>query len=122
MADLSLSGLASGFDWKSVVDQLADLERAPETRMRTEQTTLGQRNSAYGSILSQIQALKTKVDALKDPNLFLSHTISMGDASVLSGSADSTAAAGSYLFNIIQLATATQHQGSGDIGKQLSAG
>src|SRR6185503_3546110 len=120
MADLSLSGLASGFDWKTVVDQLADLERAPETRLRREQTTLTQRNSAYSNILTQITALKAKVDALKDPALFLSHTSTVGDATILSGTADTTAALGSYVFDIIQLATASQHQGTSDIGKRLS--
>src|ERR1051325_5279731 len=120
MADLSLSGLASGFDWKTVVDQLADLERAPETRLRGEQTTLSQRNSAYTNILAQVTALKAKVDALKDPALFLSHTSNVGDATILSGSADTSAAPGSYLFDIIQLATASQQQGASDIGKRLS--
>src|SRR3954471_16534647 len=120
MADLSLSGLASGFDWKTVVDQLADLERTPETRLRTEQTTLTQRNSAYSNILTQITSLKAKVDALKDPTLFLSHTSTVGDATILSGTADTSAAVGSYFFDITQLATASQYQGTSDIGKRLS--
>jgi len=35
--ELGLSGLASGFEWKSVVDQLVEVERAPQRRARREQ-------------------------------------------------------------------------------------
>ncbi len=33
--DLSVSGLASGFDWKSVVDQLTAVERQPQVKVRS---------------------------------------------------------------------------------------
>ena len=38
MASMQLSGLASGLDWKSLVDQLMDLERAPINRIEREKT------------------------------------------------------------------------------------
>jgi flagellar hook-associated protein 2 len=120
MADLSLSGLASGFDWKSVVDQLVQIERVPEQRLRSDQSTLAQRNSAYGDILTQVKALKTRVDALKDPSLFLSHSTVSGDSTIFSASADTTTAVGTYAFNITQLATASQQQGTANIGKRLN--
>ena len=50
--DLSVSGLASGFDWKSLVSQLAQAERAPETVWQKAQDKLNQQNSIYGSIKS----------------------------------------------------------------------
>jgi flagellar hook-associated protein 2 len=120
MADLSLSGLASGFDWKSVVDQLVQIERVPEQRLRSDQGALAQRNSAYGDILTQVKALKTGVDALKDPSLFLSHSTVSGDSTIFSASADTTTPVGTYAFNISQLATASQQQGTANVGKRLS--
>ena len=48
--DLSLSGLASGFDWKSVVDQLVEIERAPQRRARSEQYDVSRRNQLLGNI------------------------------------------------------------------------
>src|ERR1041384_157019 len=118
--DLGVSGLASGFDWRSLVDQLADVERAPERRLQSEQGAINQRNLAYGNLTSELQRLKTTVDALKDPTLFQSHQTSVGDSTLLSASADSSAASGTYTFDITQLATASSQQGTGNIGKSLN--
>ena len=92
--DLGVSGLASGFDWRSLVDQLADVERAPEQRLRTEQGILLQRNTAYGNILAQLTTLKSKIDALKDPALFKTRQTSVGDSTFLTASASADAAVG----------------------------
>ena len=118
--ELRLTGLASNFDWNSLVDQLTELERAPQQRLRLEQSILRQRNSAYGAILSQLETLKAKVDALKDPVLFSSRQPKVGDATVLSASASGAAALGTYTFDIIQLATAASRRGAADVGQKLS--
>src|SRR4249920_679410 len=114
--DLGVSGLASGFDWRSLVDQLADVERAPEQRLRTEQGLLLQRNTAYGNILSQLTTLKSKVDALKAASLFSSRQTSVADPDLLTVTASSNAAAGVHTLAITQLANASSFQGTGDIG------
>ena len=55
--DLGISGLASGFDWKSFVDQMVTVERAPQTTMKDEQTAIDQRNQArFGAFLEQLSA------------------------------------------------------------------
>ncbi len=118
--DLSLSGLASGFDWKSVVDQLVQVERAPEQRLLTDQTALNQRNAAYSNIKTQLTALQTKIAALKDPTLFDSRTAQTADASVATATATAGTAPGSYLLNVTQLATASKISGTGNIGSPLS--
>lgn len=119
--ELGVSGLASGFDWRSLVDQLVDVERAPERRLRLEQSRLGQRNSAYTSIVGAMASLKTRVDALKDPALFSSRGTKVGDATVASASVSGSAALGSYSFNVTQLATASARSGTGNVGRPLSA-
>jgi flagellar capping protein FliD len=62
MADLGLSGLVSGLDWKTLVDQLADAERTPQTRLRTEQSTLSKQNTAYAAIQKELEAFRTRVE------------------------------------------------------------
>ena len=119
--DLGLSGLASGFDWRSLVDQLTEVERAPENRLRSEQNAIQQRNSAYDAIKTQLGVLRNRVDALKDPNLFNSRLANVGDASIASATADTTAAAGSYTFSFLQLATQAEQRGVSDAGAPLSA-
>ncbi|HEY2952242.1 MAG TPA: flagellar cap protein FliD N-terminal domain-containing protein, partial [Verrucomicrobiae bacterium] len=119
--DLGISGLASGFDWRSLIDQLSEVERAPERRLQSEQVTLQQRNAAYGNILTQLTALKTRVDALKDPALFSSRLARTGDTTIATASADAGAAAGIYTFNVTQRATASQQQGTANAGLKLNA-
>jgi len=63
--ELILSGLASGFDWKSLVDQLADVQRAPQRRLRSQQVSLGGVSSALSSLSTELTNLKSKADALK---------------------------------------------------------
>ena len=119
--DLSLSGLASGFDWKTLVDQLAQVERAPQQRLRVEQNQLEQRNNAYGSIKTELGVLQSRVDALKEATLFDSRTTQASDSTVASATAGDGAANGSYVFNVIQLATAAKRTGTLDIGRPLNA-
>lgn len=119
--NVALSGLASGFDWQSLVDQLIQAERAPEGRLTSQKTALGQKNTAYGNIVTQLQALQTTVDALKDPSLFGAKTTSVGDSSMVAATAGNQTAAGSYRFTISQLATNSAWNGAGNVGQPLSS-
>ena len=82
--DLGISGLVSGFDWRSLIDQLMQVERAPEQRERSNQDRLKQRNTAYSGIQTQLETLKTRIDALKDPVLFNSRLATPSDATAAS--------------------------------------
>src|SRR6185436_19463993 len=118
--ELRLAGLASNFDWESLVTQLTDLERAPQRRLRTEQDRLEEQNNVYGSIVTQLNLLKSRADALKETSLYASRSVRVGDATVASATADTDAALGSYTFAFQQLATAALQRGTADVGKALS--
>lgn len=118
--DLNLSGLASGFDWLTLVDQLTDLERIPQTRLRAEQDELGQKNNAYGSISTQLNVLQNRVDDLMDPDLFDATKVTVDDETIGSASTVAGAALGTYNFNISQLATTASLTGTTDIGDSLN--
>lgn len=120
-SDLSLSGLASGFDWKSFVDQMVSVERSPETALLTNQSKLNTKNNAFGTIKSLMTTLQSKLAALKDPTLYDSRTSSSSDTSVATASVSTGAAAGTYTFNISQLATASQIRGASNVASPLSA-
>jgi flagellar hook-associated protein 2 len=119
--DLGLSGLVSGLDWRSLVDQLAEAERAPQTRLRIEQSTLGQQNSAYASIKTEMAVLQNRVKALSDSSLFDSRLTTTSDAALASASAGAGTTLGSYSFSITQLATAAKRLGTSGAGSSLSA-
>lgn len=117
--DLGLSGLASGFDWRSLVDKLADVERTPQKRLRSEQSTLQTRNNAFGSIKTQLTVLKDRVDALKSNEVLQARKATVSDSTVLTATAAPGGAAGTYEFNISQLATASKMVGATGIGANL---
>jgi len=119
--NLAISGLASGFDWQSLVAQLVAVERAPETRLLSLQNAIQQRNNAYGSINTQLGVLSNRAAALNDPNLFDSRLAGVGEAITAKATASTGAPLGSYTFNFTQLATAAAQQGAVNAGRALSA-
>lgn len=119
--DLGLSGLVSGLDWRSLVDQLADAERTPQTRLRSEQNTLGRQNTAYAAIQTQLEALQTRVTALKESALYDTRLTSSNDDSLATATAAAGTTLGSYSFNVTQLATAAKQVGTAGAGSSLSA-
>ena len=110
--DMSISGLASGFDWKSVVDQLTTVERAPQATVRTEQTTLANRRSALGQIVSQLTDLQTKATALGDSSLYNRRSVSSSDTTIASVSAADGAVTGSYSIEVLALAKSASWLGA----------
>ncbi|HEY8995239.1 MAG TPA: flagellar filament capping protein FliD [Lacunisphaera sp.] len=122
MADLSLSGLASGMDWKSLVDQLMELERAPIHRLEREQTTNTQRATALRDLGTKLTALQTAAADLKNQSLFSGRTATSsttGSTWKLSPSAGATA--GSYQIAVSQLATRARRDGALDITQGIAA-
>lgn len=119
--DLSMSGLASGMDWKTTVEQLAQVERAPQTQMRTAQNKLQQINNAYGSIKTQLSVLQNRLNTLQDGSLFDSRSTSVGDSTIATATAAAATPLGSYTFNFTQLATSSTMRGTANIGAKLSS-
>jgi flagellar hook-associated protein 2 len=118
--DLGLSGLASGFDWKSLVDQLAQVERAPETRIQSDQYALAQRNNSYASIKTELGVLQNRVKTLTGAALFGSRLTQVSDSTLATATVAGDAPLGSFSFQIIQRATTSQQQGTANVGKGLS--
>jgi flagellar hook-associated protein 2 len=118
--DLGLSGLASGFDWRSFVDQLMEVERAPQKRLRTEQNTLQQVNNAFSSIKTELGVLQNRLSGWSSATLFNSRSASSSDATVGTAVASENAAIGTYTFSISQLATASRQVGAAGAGAPLS--
>lgn len=117
MAGLQLSGLASGFDWKSLVDQLMELERAPITRIETEQRTNTLRTTALSELGTKLTSLKTATAALKDVGVFSGRKASSSGSWTAATAAGG--ATGTYKIAVSQLATAARLDGKADIAGAL---
>jgi len=122
MAGLKLSGLLSGFDWQSVVDQLMTIQATPVTRMENEQARNSQKASALTTLDTKLTALQTSSNALKDTSLYSKRTASSSvSGSTWSATAADATVASSYKIDVTQLATAALWNGGSNIGKTLDS-
>lgn len=117
--DLSVSGLASGVDWKSIVSQLAAAERSPETLWRANQSKLYQKGNTFGTIKSYLNNLQADIKKLKDPALFTARSASTSDTTVATATAATGAITGTFNFSISQLATSAKINGAANISQSL---
>ena len=118
--ELGLSGLSSGFDWRSLVDQLTQVERSPQGRLHTEQNAIDQRKNAFVSISTQLTVLRDRVAALKDNSLYSARSVTVSDSTLASASTAAGTPLGSYTFAVTQLATTAARIGSANVAAPLN--
>lgn len=120
MAGLQLTGLASGLDWKSLVDQLIQLERTPATQLEIEKITNTSRLTSLSTVGTRLSELKTAADALKEAGLFSGRTATFGGTTTWTASAADATASGSHTFVVSNLATQARLTGGADIGTGIA--
>lgn len=121
MSNLGVSGLASGFDWKSLISQLADVDRAPQRVLQTDQNKLNQQNNAYAGIQTELTVLQSRIDALQSTDLYQARQSSVSDTTAAQASASAGTGVGNYSFNVTQLATTAQISSASSVAKALNA-
>ncbi len=84
--------------------QLMALEQRPITALDAKEASYQAKLTAYGSLKGALSAVQTAAKALTLEATFVGRTAAVADSSVLSASAGTTAAAGSYAVNVTQLA------------------
>ncbi len=96
----------SGIDVTSVVNQILESERGPEKLWQQQQSHLTSQTNALNSLNASLTALQTAMQALSDVSgVMTSNTATSSQPSILTASAQSSAAAGNHLITITNLAT-----------------
>lgn len=121
-SSLAVTGLASGMNWSTVVSELANAERAPETQWEQEQNTNSTINSAYTTILGDLTTLQTDASTLMDPSFFRKVAATSSNTAVATVAVSSGSPTGTYVFNISQLATAAVLNGASYVSQVLDPG
>ena len=103
-----------------MVEQLSNVERAPQRRMQVEQSQIRSKNAAYTRLKSELSSLKTKADGLKTTDFFDTRKVS-SSKDHLSATATAGTSSGDYKFEIYQLATAAKQLGASDVGAAVGA-
>jgi flagellar hook-associated protein 2 len=110
---MALSGLASGFDWKSIVDQLIEVSRAPQNRMRTEKSSNASKSSAINEIKGLLSTFKSSLTSLASEEALYKKSATFKDTSTIwKASASKDTPAGEYKFNFSSEATSSKLTGS----------
>ena len=109
-SDLQLTGLASGFDWAPVVDQLIELERIPQKRLEQEKVKNEEKISDLGMLKTQLDTLKSAAKALQDDNLFKSRKVGLSSSnqSNPSVSAEADSLTGEFSVQVVSKASSTE--------------
>ena len=123
MAGLQLAGLASGLDWRSLVDKLMEAERIPQNRLRAEKAAGERKTASLGSMKDNLTALQTSIKALsgETTDAFGVRSAKIANANTTwTSSASVGAPTGTYQVQVTQLATKAQRTGAADVGRSLS--
>jgi len=100
-------GIGSGLDIGGLVSQLIAAEAEPvNARLNNKETDLDSELSAFGTVKSALSAFQTSVTKLEDTKSFQVYTPSSSNEGVFTASTDTTAVAGSYSIEVVQLAQA----------------
>lgn len=107
----SFSGLTSGIDWQSLVEQIVQVESRPVTIYEGKIDVAESRKSAWQAFETKVGDLNSAVSALADGSALDSFTTSVTSLTTatggtpLSASAGAGAIPGTYQVEVLQLAT-----------------
>ncbi len=105
---ISVGGLMSGLDTNGIIDQLMALQQKPIIRLQQKEAGYQVELSAYGSIQSVLNSLKSAMEGLDSVSDLINFSAISGDTELFSVSANENATAGSY--NIVVQNMAKVHK------------
>jgi len=109
VAGLSLSGLASGVDTSSIVDQLMALERQSITRLQYRQSAVGGQQAALKEIASKLAAFRTAAqDLAADGTWKQAQTAESSDPTRVAVAMTGGAGIGGHTIQVDRLASSMQ--------------
>jgi flagellar hook-associated protein 2 len=109
MPGIQLSGLASGLDTASIIDQLMAVERQPRTRIEMRQASEQARRDGLNQVQTQLQTLSDAASSLRSMATWAdTQTATSTDTTKLDVTRTGGAGPGGYDVSISRLASSTQ--------------
>lgn len=109
----SFSGLATGIDSASLIQQLVQIERIPIRRLETKQQDIQSMSRRLGEVKSRLEALQKAGEDLDGTDEILAATATSSDEQSIGVSATSDAPLGSYAIEVTRLAAAERTYSNG---------
>jgi flagellar hook-associated protein 2 len=104
MPDAYFTGLSTGIDWESTIQQLLAVESRPITVLENRRATLESQLTRWSSIQGQLQSLQSAVQALDTIPEFAAKLATSSHSSIVGATASASANPGSYDIVVQQLA------------------
>ena len=118
---IQFSGLASGMDTGSIIEQLMNIERLPVARLETDQTWMSNRLSAFTELDSKLNSFLDSITNLGDEDTLQQRNIKQSGEEHLSASVSSEALVGtSYEVEVVSLAQAQKSVTAGGVAAKDS--
>jgi len=118
--DLAITGLASGMDWSTVISELAQAERAPETEWEQQITNLNAQSTAYTAIDGDLTTLQTDLETLQNSSIYTNTSVQSSNSAVATATSGSGTTLGNFTFDISQMATTAQLNGTSGLSQAIS--
>lgn len=123
---VNFSGLASGFDYRALVDAIIAQERQPAVRLENQVATYDAQQTALGGYRTRLAALKTAATALRTGTAFDATTATVsilsGSKALVSASTSASTQPGSHTVKVSQLARAARLAGVGQADASIALG
>ncbi|NPV49554.1 MAG: flagellar filament capping protein FliD, partial [Armatimonadetes bacterium] len=102
----SVSGLATGLDWRKIIDELMAIERRPITALEQRKSRLEAVKKAWSDVKLALQAVDTRLDPLFLSTTFRARVAVSSAEAVVKGTASTGAPTGTYAISVEKLAQA----------------
>ena len=106
---VSVDGLISGLDTKSIIEQLVALQASRVAKLQAKQADQTEKIALFQTLQANYLSVRTAASSLKSPSLFDQRSVSSSDTDILTATASATAAVGSHQLVVKQLAKKNQY-------------
>lgn len=120
---ISSTGVGSGLDIGSIVSALTTAAGAAQNNQLSDRkTTLTAQVSAYGTFKSALDTLQATLTTLQNPKALAGRTAALGDDTIATASATSSAVPAQYSLSVQNLATAASLSSKAFTGANTAVG
>jgi flagellar hook-associated protein 2 len=107
--NLGMSGLASGIDTSTIIQQLMQINQIPQNQLKLQQSKMQARASALTSLKTELQNLRDKADAIRSQTLFTpTQSVDSSDSTKITATRSSGAGVGGTQVEVARLANSQQ--------------
>ena len=114
---LQATGLISGLDINSIIEDLITAESAPRRRLENRQKIFTAQQEALRNLNSNLLILQSRATGLADRTSTLQKLVTSSDIDVVTATATTSATRQTYNFEVSQLATASRVESEAPVSK-----